>query len=183
MSRDLEDLIPEFRISVEELLARCDTSGYPMRPFYTLRTPFEQGILWRQSRSRQQIDHKLGELRNKGAEFLAYCIESVGPQNGRHVTNAIPGFSWHQWGEAIDCFWLLDEGAEWSTRRKVNGINGYVNYGTIARTLGLTAGGFWSSFRDWPHVQLRKESNPGRIYSLLEIDKAMVDRFHTENAA
>jgi hypothetical protein len=154
-----------------------------MRPFYTLRTPFEQAELWRQSRSKQEIDEKINELRSKGAEFLAYCIESVGPQNGRHVTNAVPGFSWHQWGEAIDCFWLLDGKAEWSTRKKVNGKNGYFNYGAIARSMGLTAGGFWSSFRDWPHVQLRKESHPGRIYDLQEIDGIMEERFYRDQAA
>jgi hypothetical protein len=183
MSRNIKELTPEFRKVVKELLSKCNASGYPMQPFYTLRTPYEQGILWRQSRSRQEIEEKITELRDKGADFLAYCIESVGPQNGRHVTNAVPGLSWHQWGEAVDCFWLLEGKAEWSTRKKVNGINGYVNYGTIARSLGLTSGGFWSSFRDWPHVQLRRESHPGRIYSLLEIDREMANRFYTDQAA
>ena len=177
MSRELDDLLPEFRNSVLQLLQNCNQSGYEMRQFYTLRTPFEQGILWRQSRSTAQIDQKIGELRSNHAEFLAHCIESVGPQNGRHVTNAIPGFSWHQWGEAVDCFWLVNGDAEWSTRRKINGKNGYVNYGTIAKAMGLTAGGFWSSFRDWPHVQMRKESNPGRVFDLAEIDREMMDRF------
>jgi hypothetical protein len=52
-----------------------------------------------------------------------------------------------------------------------------VNYATQARTLGLTAGGFWSSFKDWPHVQLRQASNPGRVFSLRRIDRAMRERF------
>jgi len=177
MSRDLNDLTPEFRVQVEQLISACDASGYPMRPFFTLRTPFEQGKLWRQSRSRKQVDQKLSELRDNGADFLAHCIESVGSQNGRHVTNAIPGFSWHQWGEAVDCFWLVDGGAEWSTRRKINGVNGYINYATIAKPMGLTAGGFWSTFKDWPHVQLHKEGSPKRIHSLQEIDQEMINRF------
>ena len=83
MSRDLNALVPEFRLKVEELLPICDQSGYTMRQFFTIRTPFEQGKLWRQSRSSQEIQEKLSELRNKGAGFLAHCIESVGPQNGR----------------------------------------------------------------------------------------------------
>ncbi|MCD6526312.1 MAG: M15 family metallopeptidase [Desulfuromonas sp.] len=177
MSRDLNDLLPEFKTQVEQLLARCEASGYPMRPFFTLRTPFEQGKLWRQSRSRQQVERKIEELSRDGAVFLAHCIESVGPQNGRHVTNAIPGFSWHQWGEAVDCFWLLDGDAEWSTRRQLNGINGYGNYAGIAKSMGLTAGGFWSSFKDWPHIQLRRESNPGRNFILQQINQQMADRF------
>ena len=177
MSRDLDDLIPEFRSIVDELLNLCDQSGYTMRQFFTLRTPFEQGILWRQSRSTQEINEKISELQNNGADFLAHCIESVGPQNGRHVTNAIPGYSWHQWGEAVDCFWLLDGRAEWSTRKKVNGINGYKNYAELAQSLDLTAGGNWSSFKDWPHTQLRKESSPRRVFSLQEINDQMKATF------
>jgi len=177
MSRDLNDLVPEFRPRVEELLTLCDRSGYAMRQFFTLRTPFEQGKLWRQSRSSEEVQQRIEELQNVGADFLAHCIESVGPQNGRHVTNAIPGLSWHQWGEAVDCYWLLDGNAEWSTRKKIDGRNGYANYAEKATSLGLTAGGFWSSFRDWPHVQMRKASNPGRIFSLQEINREMADRF------
>ena len=177
MSRELDDLIPEFKAQVEQLLSACNSSGYPMRQFFTIRTPYEQGKLWRQSRSIQQGEQKIDELRNNGAEFLAHCIESAGPQNGDPVTDAIPGFSWHQWGEAVDCFWLVDGDAEWSTKRKINGINGYVNYATIAKSMGLTAGGFWSSLKDWPHVQLRQESNPGRVISLQQINQEMLDRF------
>lgn len=177
MSRDLNDLIPAFKSKVEQLLSDCASSGYPMRHFFTLRTPFEQGKLWRQSRSKQQVEQKIHELRNSGADFLAHCIESVGPQNGQRVTDAIPGFSWHQWGEAVDCFWLVNGDAEWSTKRKINGVNGYANYAAIARALGLTSGGFWSSIKDWPHVQLRKESNPGKIFELQKINQEMADRF------
>ncbi len=177
MSRDLNDLVPEFRTRVETLLAACDAAGYPMRPFFTLRTPFEQGALWRQSRTGQEVRGKIAELRGNGAEFLAHCIESVGPQSGRHVTNAIPGMSWHQWGEAVDCFWLVDGQAEWSTRRKINNLNGYGNYADQAVTLDLDPGGHWRSFRDWPHVQFRGDANPGRVYALLEIDQTMQTRF------
>ena len=177
MSRDMHLLVPEFRSAVEELFNRCNQSGYTMRPFFTLRTPFEQGILWRQSRTTQEIQLKINELNNKNANFLAYCIESVGPQSGRHVTNAIPGLSWHQWGEAVDCYWLLDGNAEWSTRKKVNGKNGYANYAEIAESLALNAGGFWSSLKDWPHVQARNESSPKRLYGLKEINDEMEIRF------
>ncbi len=177
MSRDLDDLEPGFKLKTEELLTACDDSGYPMRQFFTLRSPFEQGKLWRQSRSTKQIENKLSELNSKGAHFLAHCIESVGPQNGRHVTNAIPGLSWHQWGEAVDCFWLVDGNAEWSTRKKIGGINGYANYADIAKSMGLDAGGLWRSFKDWPHVQLRSESNPSKVFSLEEINSEMESKF------
>ena len=177
MSRDLNDLTPEFKLKVVELLEDCDRSGYTMQQYYTLRSPFEQGILWRQSRSSYEVQEKITELRNNGAEFLAHCIESVGPQNGRHATNAIPGLSWHQWGEAVDCYWIIEQKAEWSTRKKVNGINGYVNYASKAVSLELTAGGYWSRFKDWGHVQMREESAPWRLFTLEEINREMENRF------
>lgn len=177
MSRDLQALITPFKDKIEELLSSCMNSGYTMRPYFTKRDPLEQARLWRQSRSREEIVEKLRWLNQNNAVFIAHCIESVGPQYGSHVTNAIPGLSWHQWGEAVDCFWLLEGRAEWSTRKQVGSINGYHNYADLARQSGLTAGGHWRSFKDWPHVQYRPESNPGRIFSLVEIDNEMQQRF------
>lgn len=96
-----------------------------MRPNAGLRDPFEQAKLWRQSRSIEEILAAIDELRSVGAPFLAHCLESVGPQHGDPVTNAPPGYSWHQWGEAVDCFWLLGGKAEWSSTKKVGGLNAY----------------------------------------------------------
>ena len=109
--------------------------------------------------------------------FLAHCLRSVGPQHGEHVTDAPPGFSWHQWGEALDCFWLLNGKAEWSTKKLVGGLNGYHVYAEAAVSLGLTAGGFWKTIKDWPHVQLRSDRNPTTTLSIREIDAAMAARF------
>jgi peptidoglycan LD-endopeptidase CwlK len=93
------------------------------------------------------------------------------------VTNALPGLSWHQWGEALDCFWVVDGAAEWSTRRLVNGLNGYHVYADEAKRLELTAGGFFRSLKDWPHVQLDKAGSPLGRFSILEIDAEMKSRF------
>lgn len=177
MSRNLEDLTDEFRAAVETLLQSCEVRGFILRPFYTLRSPFEQAKLWRQSRSTEEIVSQIEQFRENDADFLAHCIESVGAQYGRHVTNVPPGFSWHQWGEAVDCFWLLDGKAEWSSRKKINGENGYHVYAEEAQNLGLEPGGFWQSFKDWPHVQLQNISNPGVIYSVQQINEEMRNKF------
>lgn len=176
MSRDLNDLVPQFRNNVEQLLEQCTQQGYPMRVYFTLRDPYEQARLWRQSRSREEINKALTRLRNADAGWLADVLDSVGPQYGRQVTNALPGLSWHQWGEAIDSFWLLDGKAEWSTRKKVNGNNGYRVYADTAARLGLTAGGHWHQ-ADWVHVQLQAEASPAKRYSLAEISREMQQRF------
>ena len=177
MSAKLDDLVPAFRNQVVKLLANCRARGVEMRPVFTLRTPFEQGALWRQSRTGEQVRAKITELRAKGAPFLAFCIEDVGPRNGSHVTNAVPGLSWHQWGEALDCVWVVSGEAVWSTQKKVNGVNGFSIYAQEARKLGLDAGLFWNSFKDPPHVQLRGVSNPGKVFSLKDIDATMRERF------
>ncbi len=180
-SRDLSTLIPEFRSEVQELLNNCRARGIEMRPSATLRDPFEQARLWRQSRSRKEIERKIAQLREAGAPFLAHCLERVGPQSGRPVTGAIPGLSWHQWGEALDCFWLVNGEAEWDSNRLVSGVNGYRVYAEEARRLGLTAGGLWQSLKDWPHVQARVADSPQNVLSLVEINAAMESRFGNLN--
>lgn len=181
MSRDLSLLDPEFRQDVERVLEECMDLGVTMRPFFTLRDPFEQARLWRQSRPIMEIEAKLTELEAEGAQFLAHVLRSVGPQFGNPVTNAIPGLSWHQWGEGVDCFWLVEDQAEWSTRKKrpiADGreVNGYRLYGDVAVEAGLTSGGFWTRLKDWPHLQKRPEGVSSH-FTLAEVDAKMEARF------
>ena len=179
-SRNIDDLIAELRPIARTLITNCRARGIEMRPYETLRSPTEQGILWRQSRTREQVRAKVAELRDQGAEFLASCIESVGPRSGRHVTDAPPGLSWHQWGEAFDSFWVINGDAEWSTTRTVNGLNGYHVYADEIERLDLTAGGHWPNFKDWPHAQLRSETSPLRVFTLTEINRVMRERFGSQ---
>jgi peptidoglycan LD-endopeptidase CwlK len=181
MSRDINALDAAFRGRIQDLLEQCGAQGIEMRPFHTLRDPFEQARLWRQSRSSAEIQAKLKQLKRKGAPFLAHIIESVGPQHGQPVTNAIPGLSWHQWGEAVDCYWLLRNKAEWSANKKAmlrdgRKLNGYRLYAELADASGLIAGGHWQRLKDWPHIQQRP-AEVDHYYSLPEIDKAMQERF------
>jgi len=177
MAVDLAALKPEFRSRVRTLLEACGARDVEMRPYGAIRSPFQQARLWRQSRAREEILAQIKAFREAGAPFLAHCLASVGPQYGKHVTNALPGFSWHQWAEAVDCFWVVDGKAEWSTTRAVGGVNGYRVYAEEAERLDLTAGGLWTSFRDWPHVQARPDAHPGAAYSLSRIDAEMKRRF------
>ena len=176
------DLVPQFRDLVGQLLQNCLARGVQMVPTEGLRTPMQQAKYWRQSRSIVEITAAIGMLRSNGASFLADVLDSVGPQNGDEVTKVLPGNSWHQWGEAIDCFWEVDGKAEWSTAKKVNGINGYQVYAEEAQKLGLTAGLLWPRFKDSPHVQLRKDDNPlSSGMKWPDIDQAMQQRFGGSN--
>ena len=177
MAADLNLLIPEFRAMADIVLHACETQGITMRPNEGSRDPFTQAKYWRQSRSREEITKKIAELQTKGCAFLAHCLDSVGPQHGDPVTNAIPGLSWHQWGEALDCFWVVNNKAVWDTTTLVNGKNGCKGYAVEAKKAGLDAGFFWKTFPDTPHVRLRATSAPSKVFPLVEIDKEMKKRF------
>jgi hypothetical protein len=178
MAISFNDLVPEFRSPVSQLLQACAAQGVTMVPTESVRAPAQQARYWRQSRSIVEINNAINMLRQQGAPFLADVLLSVGTQNGDEVTKVLPGNSWHQWGEAIDCFWEVDGKAEWSTIKKVNGVNGYQVYANEAKKLGLTAGLLWPRFKDAPHVQLRSNDNPiAAGLTWPAIDQAMRDRF------
>jgi hypothetical protein len=179
MSVNLDTLVPQFKAKVLQLLDNCKTAGIIMQPNYAIRTPLEQAKLWRQSRTATIISAEVLNLRQQGADFLADCIENAGPQNGGHVTNAIPGLSWHQWGEALDCVWLVNGIENWSTTQLIDGKNGYHVYADEAKALGLTPGGLWPTFKDWPHVQLRAANSPSEVMTTQEINSTMKQRFGT----
>ncbi|MCY7360397.1 MAG: M15 family metallopeptidase [Rudanella sp.] len=147
MAANLDLLVPEFKPLAIQLLDNCQNRGIEMRPNETLRSPFSQAILWRQSRAIKEITEKINEFEAKGASFLAHCLQSVGPQHGDHVTNAPPGLSWHKYGEAIDCIWIVD-GKSLDEKTLVNGINGFNIYANEVQKLHLEAGLFWASFAD-----------------------------------
>ncbi|GAA7771321.1 hypothetical protein RN01_07430 [Cupriavidus sp. SHE] len=177
MPADLDKLDPILKGKALSLIEKCMQRGAQMRPNAGLRDPFEQGRLWRQSRSIEVVNQKITLLRKSGADFLAHCIERDGPQYGKPVTNAIPGFSWHQWGQALDFFWVVQGKAVWDTEIQINGVNGYQALAEEATKLGLTAGGYWTSLKDWPHIQLPHDDSPADGYTLKEIDAEMKKRF------
>ncbi|MFS8047042.1 M15 family metallopeptidase [Rhizobium sp. BR 314] len=178
MAVTLDGLEDVFREKIENLLKDLLNVGVEMRPCTSLRTPQEQAKLWRQSRAREEIISAIARLQNGGAPFLAELLNDVGPQHGPHVTNALPGLSWHQWGESLDCFWAVNGSAEWSPSKVIDGVNGYQLYAARANDMGLDAGGLWRSLKDWPHLQLRKAGSPVLAgFSLSDIDAIMKSRF------
>ena len=59
MAADLDKLDPKLKDRVLKLVVRCRDKGVEMRPSNGLRDPFEQGRLWRQSRSREEIEEEI----------------------------------------------------------------------------------------------------------------------------
>ena len=150
MSRNLDDLQPDFRAAVDLVLADCRELGVEMRPFFTTRSPAEQARLWRQSRTWAQIQAAIEAMRNQGAPWLASVLYDVGPQHGKHATGALPGRSWHQWGLAVDCFLVGPQGeALWDSLEP-----GYDVYAQAVLKRGLHLGPTW----DRVHIQARPGS-------------------------
>src|SRR4051794_36330796 len=168
MAADLNELIPEFRANVTRGLAALAGEGLPFKPYFTLRDPVKQAGFWRQSRSKAVVDDKLQELTGLGCDFIVACFEKAGSQNGPRVTGALPGESWHQWGEAVDCF--LEDAAGnaiWESPK-------YARFGTVGDSNGMWWGGH---FNDNDHWQHRRVEPPDVFGNIKRINDALRDRW------
>jgi peptidoglycan L-alanyl-D-glutamate endopeptidase CwlK len=157
-SRSLDVLDPILRGQAQQLIMNCKARGVDMLVTCTVRDCAEQAKLYRQSRGKFEIDTKAASLRERGFGFLADVLESVGPQFGalgRHVTNAGPGESWHQYGKAFDAVPIVNGKAMWDDRHP-----GWAVYGEEAQKLGLIWAGTWVTFKEFPHCQSVPAGNP-----------------------
>lgn len=173
MSRDIEDLVPAFRASVRQVLEACKAEGVIMVPYFTVRSPIEQAVLYRRSRTIDVISRKIQFLYDQKADYLAEILRDAGAFEGKWATNALPGESFHQWSEAVDCYWEVGGKQCWDTNKTINGVNGYKVYAQKAEEFGLTS---LASIGDAVHIQLR----PGKVtdlYTWKEINDRMKERF------
>ena len=162
-SRRIDDLERSFRPQVRALISAANEAGLEPTVYQTLRSPYEQARLWRMTRGTPIIADQIRDLRDKGASFIAHCLEVVGPQfpgpniKG-HVTHAVPGRSWHQHGEAVD-FYVKGGTGDIAWESSDNGWDQYEEVARLARDAGLESGWFWPGKKKDPgHVQARKGS-------------------------
>ncbi|PDS69871.1 glycoside hydrolase domain-containing protein [Rhizobium phaseoli] len=174
----LDGLDAGFKAKLQLLIQTCAAKKIKMVPYFGLRSPAEQAKLWRQSREPAEIAAGVKKLRDNGAPWLADLLENTTAPKDKHVTNALPGLSWHQWGEAMDCYRSISGHANWEEKN-------YYDYANIAEcdVIGLTAGGHWAKLKDWPHVQLRKADGPQNVYSYPTIDAKMKAMWDTSDIA
>lgn len=164
----LADLDPDFSAPLRRIIDAARRRGVTLRPYCGWRGVAQQAILWRQSRPRAEIDKAIAELRAGGADHLADVLRGVGPRSGPPVTNALPGLSWHGWGQACDLVVIGDDGAAvWDA-----GHAGYDVMADCAADCGLTSGHRWK-MRDSVHVQFPRWPSPQAVHSLAEIDAIM----------
>lgn len=176
----LDRLRGRFKTQVYTAWDLCWRDGVELQPFFGIRDPWTQARMWRRSRSSTRVDSQLAKMRDGEnglyLPWLADVLEEVGPQpDGVYetettwATNAVPGLSWHQWGQACDFFLRNPDGsANWDSSEW--------GYRWMARTMilhGLCSGFFWKS-PDPAHVQ-RDSRRVLDIKAVSEIDLQMRD--------
>lgn len=181
MSSELSLLIPAFRKEIIALIAACKARSVVIEPLVTIVSPTEQGSKWQQGRTPTDAELKVMALDKANAHFLASCIRDTKARETRLVTDALPGFSWHQWGEAVTFVWVDSIGKlNWSIKTidRQTKENGYMVLAEEAKKLGLTHGSLFLDLdHNWGTVQLRPEATPAKVYNVTEIDAEMKKRF------
>jgi peptidoglycan L-alanyl-D-glutamate endopeptidase CwlK len=152
-SRRLEDLTPEAHDMAKRHVLLCAEAGIELLIYCTLRDTHEQARLYRQSRTKEQVQAKIDQLTARGFAALGRILKEVGPQkSGPKVTGAGPGESFHQYSRAYDCVPVVNGKPVWSA----SGENGklWAKVGQLGKKCGLEWAGDWTSFREFPHFQL-----------------------------
>jgi len=158
-------LAPALRLRLAELTRLCS-------PWFTViahcgvRSMTEQATLFRQSRTKIEIDAKKQSLTDRGFPTLAAVIDAVGPQDGvigRHMTKSAPGESWHQYGLAVDCVPLVNGKPMWDEEHESWEI-----YKEAAHMVGLSWAGDWKHYKEISHVQVPEVRNPLTHYKTIK---------------
>lgn len=119
-SRAIEDLVPEMQEKVKAFIALCKLNEIDIIITSTLRDYESQQALYNQGRTTP----------------------------GKVVTNAKPGFSFHNFGVAADFCPIVNGKAMWSDTKL------FTKCGVLAEQCGLDWSGRWKSFPELAHVQL-----------------------------
>ena len=149
-------LPPELFLTREVIQAR-PLAGSASRQWDLLDSDFRQRLLRVFKAMREQ--HGLEMVLIEGYRSPQRQAELA--SLGDHVTKAGAGQSYHQYGLAADCAFLVAGRIVISETDPV-AANGYALYGTVAESFGLTWGGSWRSIKDLGHVELRRAGVIGK---------------------
>ena len=127
-SRSLADLHPKVRMMAEQLLERAKRAGIPLTVTFTRRSMETQAALYAQGRTAP----------------------------GHVVTNARPGYSYHNFGLAIDVvptelLALPQWGDTPAHQARTDAL--WSQVGGIGKTIGFRWGGEFKTIRDRPHFE------------------------------
>jgi peptidoglycan L-alanyl-D-glutamate endopeptidase CwlK len=119
-SRSLDELIPQARERVEKFLALCKENDIDLLVTSTFRDFDSQTALYNQGRTTE----------------------------GKIVTNAKAGDSWHNWRCAIDVVPIVNGKAVWDTSNPI-----WAKVGKLGKEAGLEWAGDWRRFKEFAHFQ------------------------------
>lgn len=141
----LVGLQPAVLAATNALIERSYARGVPIIITQGLRTKAEQNALYAKGRTQQQLN--------------AVGLSHVTAQpKEKVVTKAIGGTSYHNYGLAIDFALLLPNGSSVSWDMARDGDqDGTLDWREVveeAKKLGFEWGGDWTSFKDYPHLQM-----------------------------
>lgn len=124
----LELVHPELARRIRQMADMLELEGVHIRVTQGLRSWTEQMNLWL-----------------KGRDIQGNVIDA-----NKVVTKARPGYSWHQFGLAVDVVPIDAVGQpDWNVDHPV-----WKRIVQVGESLGLVSGSEWRTFPDWPHFQL-----------------------------
>jgi peptidoglycan L-alanyl-D-glutamate endopeptidase CwlK len=127
-SRKLDDLHPRVRKMAERLLADAAAAGIPLTVTFTLRSMATQAALYAQGRTKP----------------------------GKIVTNAPAGYSFHNFGLALDvvptALLKLPSWGDTPSHQKATDAL-WARVGAIGKAIGFRWGGDFKSIKDRPHFE------------------------------
>jgi len=163
---DISLLDATFLDKINMVISEMETAGYTIQLQSGFRSLVDQGKLWRRGRSSSVIKEKIKYLRDNDCDVLADALHNAGPQMSNiRCTNSMPGYSWHNWGQAIDVFVNNDP----SGCRELYGV-----LADKAVKIGLTSGFNFKSFKDPGHLQMNAREIPS-IYKLKTVNDYFKD--------
>ena len=156
-SRKIEDLVPKLQMLYYQFKAKMDLAKIPFIVTCTARTVKEQVALYAQGR---QILNEVNVLR---AQAQLPPITEAENKNkvtstlqSKHLVDLEYPITTNDKSSAFDIAILKDGKVTWDLKVNVNKneIADYMEAGKIGQTVGLTWGGSWTNFKDYPHFQL-----------------------------
>jgi peptidoglycan LD-endopeptidase CwlK len=142
-------LPPELFVTAELLQVRPSLQS-ASRNWQLLDADFSQRLLLVFKIMREKYGYEVAILEGYRSPERQNLLSSM----GNHVTNARAFQSYHQYGLAADCAFLLN-GKLILSEKDPWAMQAYMRYGEVAESLGLTWGGRWK-LMDFGHIEWRK---------------------------
>lgn len=151
-----EQLVPPPKLPPELFTTREVEQARPLaasasRQWELLDADFRQRLLLAFKLMREQHGVEMVLIEGYRSPERQAQLASLGDK----VTHAGPGQSYHQFGLAADCAFLID-GRIVISERDPRAARSYELFGSVAQSTGLVWGGAWRSLKDLGHVEQRR---------------------------